>query len=119
MEEDEEASPSTKTLLVRGRFNFRSGSDGRSTGEAVADVAADLDFLLRVLGTPSISFALSKSPQARDSSLVSSGVGGVRGRRGRRGCGAVWKVSRAPCRLAMFNLCCHRWNSLACPEVRR
>jgi hypothetical protein len=86
-EEEEELSPSTNTLRVRGRFNFLSGSlgssDEPSMGDAVADVAADLDFLFLVLGAPSNSFALSNAPHALDSSLVSAGVGGVRGRTGR------------------------------------
>lgn len=67
----------SKTLRVRGRFNFLSGSLGGScsAGEAVTD----LDFLFRLLGLSeavSISFAFSNAPQALVSSTVSTGVWG-------------------------------------------
>jgi hypothetical protein len=83
-----------RTIRVRGRFNFRSGSRGSrgSAGEPVAD----RDFRLRGLGVDealSISLALSKAPQAFLSSGVNSGVCCLCS----RGMGAeLRKISRAP-----------------------
>lgn len=77
-----EDSGLSKTLRVRGRFNFRSGSCGFSdfsTGEPVTDL--DLRFLFLDAGEEvSNSFAFSKAPQARVSSTVSVGTGGVASR---------------------------------------
>ena len=63
--EADDDSTLSMTRLVRGRFNFRSGSVGGSAGEAVTD----LDFRFLFLGlVVSSSFAFSKAPQALDSS---------------------------------------------------
>lgn len=69
--------------LVRGRFNFRSGSVGSGDGDSVGSLR-----FRAALGLFSISRALSNAFQARISSRDSgSGVGslGTRGRDGRAG----------------------------------
>lgn len=54
----------SSTRLVRGRFNFRSGSFGASNCSA-GDAVTDLDLRFRLLGLAvSSSFAFSKAPQA-------------------------------------------------------
>jgi hypothetical protein len=96
---DEELEPgASKTLRVRGRFNFRSGSFGTSSGSAGAagEAVDDLDFLFLFLVPGlmvSASFALSKAPQALTSSGVSTGVWGIRLR---NIVAASLKTSRAP-----------------------
>jgi hypothetical protein len=60
----DEGPGASRTLLVRGRFNFRSGSFGGSDRSA-GDAVTDLDLRFRLLGlVVSNSLALSKAPQA-------------------------------------------------------
>jgi len=67
----------SKTLRVRGRFSFRSGSLDDSAG-SLGEAVADFDFLFRLFGLAvSISFAFSNAPQALTSSGVSTGVCGL------------------------------------------
>lgn len=106
---DELELGASKTLRVRGRFSFRSGSFGVSSSTGAAgEPVDDLDFLFLLLVSGvvvSISFAFSKAPQALTSSGVSAGLWGVRS----RSIGAALrKTSLAPWRPAIFSRCCHR-----------
>lgn len=108
--------------LVRGRFNFRSGSVGSGDGERVGSLR-----FRAALGLFSISRALSNAFQARISSKDSgSGVGsrGARGRDGRAGSISNREaVSRnrlpPPCRSATSKRSCHARNSRWLASSRR
>jgi len=96
---DEDDSPFVSgNRLVRGRFNFLSGSwcGSSSFGSAVAE--RDLRF------RESISLAFSKAPQASRSSRV----GGLGWGRSTHRAMLFKKTSLAPKRAAMFRRCCQR-----------